>query len=489
MRHSSKAAGWFDVDKEGLAKLVERRGKGVVLLELLQNAWDTRGARNVTAHLIKDGRGVAEVLVQDDDPDGFTDIRTAWTLFAESEKKGDAERRGRFNLGEKLVLALCEEARIGSTTGTVQFSRDGGRRVGRERTKRGSYFRGFLRMTHEEVGEAVAEGRRCLPPEGVCTTLNGEEIPHREPFYRSIIEGLQTEVAGEDGILRVARRSAMVRWYLPAPGEAPMLYEMGIPVVEVDLPFHVDIGQKIPLTFERDNVRPAYLRRIRELTLEHVHEWVTGEEATRPWVTEALPKAGGQAVRHVVKERFGDKAVIADPSDREGENIAKAEGYTVVPGGSFTRSAWEAIREAQALKPAGQVTPSRPNATVPAVPVLDPTPAMLQLAKFSLMVSRLEGIQGLRVTFIDNPTVSELASYGREAKRLTFNIGTLGRDFFEDSKRREDRVRLVIHELAHEWGHHLESGYHRALERIGARLVEKALTDPEFFDCVKGSTS
>ena len=38
--------------------------------------------------------------------------------------------------------------------------------------------------------------------------------------------------------------------------------EMGIPVVPVDenLRWHVDIGQKVPLNIERDNLTPSYLR-------------------------------------------------------------------------------------------------------------------------------------------------------------------------------------------------------------------------------------
>jgi len=33
---------WFEVDKQGLAKILERRGKEFALFELVQNAWDER---------------------------------------------------------------------------------------------------------------------------------------------------------------------------------------------------------------------------------------------------------------------------------------------------------------------------------------------------------------------------------------------------------------------------------------------------------------
>jgi len=40
------------------------------------------------------------------------------------------------------------------------------------------------------------------------------------------------------------------------------LYELGIPVVETDIRWHISVGQKIPLNTSRDNVTPAYFRMI-----------------------------------------------------------------------------------------------------------------------------------------------------------------------------------------------------------------------------------
>ncbi len=82
-------AGWFEVDKNGLAKLLARRGKGFVVSELIQNAWDT-DAKEVTVTLAPiEGVPYASLVVTDDDPEGFKDISHAFTLFAESAKKTD----------------------------------------------------------------------------------------------------------------------------------------------------------------------------------------------------------------------------------------------------------------------------------------------------------------------------------------------------------------------------------------------------------------
>jgi hypothetical protein len=132
---------WFDVDRKGLAKLIENRGKVFLLHELLQNALDT-GCKNISMVLTPiEGQAACDLIVCDDHPDGFKDISHAYTLFAESEKKSDPTKRGRFNFGEKIVLALCESACIFSTTQAVAFDPDGKRRTLRRRTAEGSVFR------------------------------------------------------------------------------------------------------------------------------------------------------------------------------------------------------------------------------------------------------------------------------------------------------------------------------------------------------------
>src|SRR5271166_5190602 len=58
--------------------------------------------------------GVRHALlrVEDDDPEGFSSLTDSFTLFADSSKKGNVQQRGRFNLGEKLVIAMCCKAEI-----------------------------------------------------------------------------------------------------------------------------------------------------------------------------------------------------------------------------------------------------------------------------------------------------------------------------------------------------------------------------------------
>ena len=99
---------WFEVSRKGLKQLQEGKPKEFVVRELIQNAWDEDISKCYVTIIQKDG--TANILVEDDCPEGFKDITHAFTLFAPTCKRSDPQKRGRFNIGEKQVLAICRHA-------------------------------------------------------------------------------------------------------------------------------------------------------------------------------------------------------------------------------------------------------------------------------------------------------------------------------------------------------------------------------------------
>ena len=172
---------WFEVDRAGLAKIVAGRGKSFVIFELLSNAIDEDGVDRVSISLRPiPGQAKATLEIFDNAPNGFRNLSDAWILFAESYKKSDPRKRGRFNLGEKLVLALCDEAMIVSTTGGVKFDEDG-RHTLRQRTDSGTKFTATLSLTRQELLEITREIEKVIVPPGVVVTYNGTTLPTRIP--------------------------------------------------------------------------------------------------------------------------------------------------------------------------------------------------------------------------------------------------------------------------------------------------------------------
>jgi len=184
---------WFDVDRAGLGKILDRKGVEFAVFELAQNCWDEPGVTRVSIALTDaEDRGYALLSVEDDAPEGFKDLRHAYTLFAESAKKANPEQRGRFNLGEKLVLSRCKWAVITTTKGTVRFDVNGRRENG-TRTEAGTTFTALIRMNKEEQAHVAAEIRKLIPQAGIVTTFNGTRLEPWTPM-QELEASLPTEI-------------------------------------------------------------------------------------------------------------------------------------------------------------------------------------------------------------------------------------------------------------------------------------------------------
>jgi hypothetical protein len=472
--------GRFEVDLKGLAKLVEKRGWAWVIHELVQNGWDEDGVTEVRATLVPiAGRPEAILVVEDDAPEGFRDLAHSYTLFAESYKKGDPEKRGRFNLGEKLVLALAIDAEIMTTKGTITFRGDE-RMESHRKSKKGSTITARFRMTHAECEEVARGACLLIPPAGITTTFNGELLEPRHPLAE-LEWTLPTEIADADGVLRPSERKTIVRLYEPRRHEKATLYEKGIPVVETGDRWHLDVQQKIPLTMDRDNVRPSYLRAVRTFTLNAMHESLNDFEFNDPWVAQAVQdkRVEVAAVASYVDAKYGKERVTADPMNPESVSRAQAAGFTVIQGGSESGATWEKIREGGLALPAGQAFPMTVESTEKVLPESEWTPGIRNIVAYAkALASRLIDCD-IGVTVVNDSALSALACFGQ--RHLTFNVGRLGWSWFERGVT-DDVNRLLIHEFGHDSSiNHLSDDYYQALCNLGARMVRLALDEPEFF--------
>jgi hypothetical protein len=468
---------WFSVDKQGLAGLLAARGREWVAFELIANSWDEPGVTRVelTLEPAPGRRGRTRLTVEDDAPDGFLDLADAHRLFGSTRKRSDPKSRGRFNLGEKLVLAIADEAELVSTKGTVWFVADGTRRTstaGGHRRQRGSLFRATVHMTKPERGRTLARAMELIPPPGIETIVNGLQLPPRSPVREVRVDALPT-VIEVDGSMRRSARNAVVCLYEPRPGEVPSIYEMGVPIVENGDRWHYDVDQKVPLTSDRDNVPPAFLRKLRTAVLNATADIVTAADTTATWVKEAIESADADvdAVRAVITTRFGDKVVAADPSDREAEKAAVAHGYTVIHGGTFSRAAWASVRRAAAVKPAGAVFPTPRVAFsadgTPPISEGEWTPRMRTVAAHARALCAhlldFEPIVQYHRTLPSTTGGHCSAAWGGRTLTLTTRVARAASAAELDA--------LLLHEFAHHTEpDHLSAAYHAELCRLGARM-------------------
>ncbi|KZX85191.1 hypothetical protein A3715_17330 [Oleiphilus sp. HI0009] len=468
---------WFNVDKEGLSKLLEGKGKEFVLYELIQNALDENSHRvDVVIERIPKSPFV-NLVVADDNPMGFSDLSHAFTLFAESTKKGDVSKRGRFNLGEKLVLSMCETASIESTTGTIVFD-EKGRHKKRAKLDKGSKFSGKMRMTNDEIDNVINSAKTLIIPSDKQVFVNGNEIKSRNPIH-AFEATLATELSNSDGVLKKTSRKTVLEIYEPSEAEDAWLYEMGIPVVATGDKYHINVCQKIPLNMNRDNVTEGYKKTLRTLVFNEMHEHLESDQANDTWVREALndDRINEDAVKSAITKRFGEKVVAFDPSDSEANKLAVSQGYTVIHGGHLSKNEWENVRKASAILPAGKVTPSpKPYSDDPLAPAVkelsenEITDGMKKHMDLAFKLGKALLGKEISIRMVKPQSKNFIAAYGGSS--LQFAVNVLGKPYFDKDPMREEFLSLLIHEFGHDFsGDHLSSAYHDALCDLGAKLA------------------
>jgi len=475
---------WFEVSKEGLRQLQEGKPKDFVLKELVQNAWDEDG---VTYCFVKihHSNGKLFISVADNAPEGFKDLTHAFTLFAPTYKRLDPEKRGRFNIGEKQVLAICKKAVICTTKGTIVFTPEG-RHHKRLKMPSGSVIEVELRANKQEFQAVMEKIFTYLPPRRINFQINDGQIPYRRP-YKTVEATLPTEIQRQDRLAKTVRKTKVDihRAIDPVLGKLihresvvlkSYLYEMGLPICEIDCRCSVDVQQKIPLSIDRETVSQSYLQKIFTIVLNLTHDEISSKNVSEVWVREGM---GGndvskEAVKSVIKARYGDKVVVATPGDTLGKDKAIAHGYRVVHGSEMSAKEWSNIRMAEAIVSTAVQFPTE-MVEGELVVVNGDMEKVEELAK--RIAARCLSCE-IAVSF-KSWSGGVSAQYGN--RHLTFNVKTLGRGFFTPPVTSRV-INLIVHELAHEKGTHTEEVYHQWLSSMAGHLVIIALDDPAFFD-------
>lgn len=462
---------WFDIDKDGFGQLMADRPKVAILYDLIQNILDEDATvATLTLEPIRGRRGRALLTVTDDVPNGFADLRDAYTLYRASRKKNDPTKRGRFNEGEKFVLSQCDEAEIVTTTGGVRFNKDGTRTSLRRTTDRGSTLTAVIRLTHDEVATMCTQVQAMIVPEGVSVLVNGTPLKGRNAI-RTVEATLPTIVTDEDGNLTRTRRATTVHIDVLAEGETPYLYEMGIPIVEIDTPWHVDVQQKVPLNRDRDNVTPAYRRDLLAIVLDETVDLLTEDTAAESWVKDALPAAEADTVEKATTKMFGKGWVIGTPADREADKNAIAHGVTVVGGGALGKDAWEAVRASQSAKPSADKYSlghrTDPRGFKPKM--AEVTPFTTAVKKYALKVCKfLLDEDYFEIDLQDDSRLKHGGLY--YGRRIVINLHSY-KKIKDKDEFGQALDSLLIHECAHRYsGDHLTMEYIKACTKLGAKL-------------------
>lgn len=465
-----KSSTWFEVDKEGLKSLQLGKPKAYVIRELIQNAWDEK----ITTCEVQTeyNRGIALISVEDDNPEGFRDLKDSFTLFKHTYKRLDSTKRGRFNIGEKQVIAICSKAMIETTKGTVVFDSKG-RFASNKKREIGSKVTVYVNMTREEYNEILENIKLYLSPKNIITLINGQKLEYKEP-YKIIEATLLTEIE-ENRILKKTLRKTQIHVH-KVDGDS-YIYEMGIPVMKIECQFSIDIQQKIPLNVDRETVSPSFLKSVFAEVLNATYEDVSSDNSSQLWIRDATSdkRIQADALKNVIKKRFGDKVVVANPFDRNSIDEAISHGYKVVSGSELSKEEWKNIKDNDLMQSTSDLFGAT-FTSAETISELSPSQMVVKVyaQKIALRLLKID----LRVTFVKS-NATAMAQYNKENQTLTFNVSKLPNTFFDNYI---ETTSKILHELGHQFGNHTEHSYHEALTNMAQELIMIALKEPEFFE-------
>jgi hypothetical protein len=487
--------GVLEVDRKGLAKQLANRPKAFILYELLQNAWDEKPSEvHVTIEKLE-GRPAVRIVVEDDDPDGFQDLASAYTLFRASKKAPDPSKSGMFELGEKLIIAVASYVKIETTKGGIEVVGDTLTKLRRKRES-GTRVEVEFRCNQQEF-EDMLEHIGMISPPAHCKTYischgwvmgDSELVSPRETLFTAS-ESLPTVYADEEGNFKRTKRNTTIKVYECRDYEEPHILCLGIPIVPAggDLGrWHYDVQQRVPVNWERNNLPQSYVNSVKLAAINVGYARLNEEDAQKADVKVATAdeRIEKEALEHIKVKRYGEKAAIFDPSDPEANKRLVSEGYTLITGGAEPKGFFENNRTHDIVKAAGAISPSPKPYSENGRPeriIGDWNENMQRMAKFwELMGWKLIG-RAIEVRYVKEPMVSWTANYGDAT--VTINLGRLGMKWAALPKKDPKVLRLVIHELAHERsGDHLSSEYHNGLTELGAKLANLALKQPDIFE-------
>ena len=436
----------FEISAEGMKLLHQNRPLWQLVKELVANAWDEPTADTCWVDISHDA-GIITVEVTDNGQ-GFSDISDAYTLMAPSAKTTNAQMRGRFNIGEKEIISISHHAEVRTGNKLISFPPEGGFIVSDSVNGETSIIC-HIEVDPEDAGRIVAETVEALQlflsPLGQNYYVNGRGMGKRIPA-RSTRANLPTILATGPGepLKMIPNSGTDIDIYdvRPATGR---IFEMGIPIQEVDMPFDVNIMQKVPMPPNRDVVSSSYLQDVYAEVLK-----VTSDldiDFGEAWVTKAVEdtRTPNNVVKVVMDNKLGSNAMLYT-NDRQANEDAFDHGKNLIAPTSLSKAERERYRDV-GLGSASMYTREAGGADATPYRRANVTTEMEDVASMAKTLAKRLLDRTITVEFVSDPKFGASADYG--SGHMRFDVFSLGVQWFELSNETE-QIELIMHELAHD---------------------------------------
>lgn len=459
-RSTASRAGWFELSEDGWRRQNRARPLGALVREALQNAFDHRAGR------VEVKLGETSLSIEDDAPSGLARDEYAFQVFL-GEKDTPPTWRGRKGRGLKELIASADEARVETVGRTILFE-DEGRRVEPNERKRGTRIDLVRRTSVREREEAVRLLRLIIVPPDTELFVDGREV--RQPRHFRSLDGSLETVEIRRSMESAVDRATRVDLYQPRPGETPHLFEMGLPVEPIKLPWHADVQQRIPLAAERDAARDPYKGVLAAAVFEALAPELDRKSLEGGWVMDVLAhySVSPAAIEAWARKMLPRRGVLS--SGARADDEARQLGATVVDLRGMPRSAVDQIA---AIVETADAFVARVRGP-PEDRIVEPGPAAEQFIAFARYLAREVAGRDIGVLFFERDTPAGTPQVDAEFDRgeRTLRVNMKGRARLDDPLD-PTTLAIILHELAHDASGEHDVTFMRRFEALAGRALRR----------------
>lgn len=456
----------FEIDTHGFKIQMSEVPLHRLIQEIISNSKDEKPVKNIDCDLYRNDENLVVVHIVDDGK-GFRNTKDIYTLFRDSYKRTNRHQSGMYNLGDKQFFAVAKSGYVRTKTTLIQFDEDE-----RKTTKvldEGITVVHALFESDESIETMENEIKKLAMPEGKQFRVNGMIVPPKK-LVKQFTANLRTVVAsGENQKMVQVLKEATVKLYEKDAEAKPIIYELGIPVQELeqDLKWNIDIQQKIPQTSARNVISDNYLQKLYAIITTNTIDLIDKLDAGSNWINDALKKTDAKTSKAIFIKRYGtDKVLIESTTDYRANERAIEAGYELISGAELDPSVRINLKKLEVIKYA---TKEFGTSAFEFAQVVIPTEKMIWFGNICQSVAMDVIKKDIMVKFCTTKETDEVADYGKNT--LTWNVRNCGgKKFFNTFS--EQAIGILVHEFGHDVlgnnnGHaHFSHEFLHEMERI-----------------------
>lgn len=278
---------WFEIDNAGWKRMNAGREPAELVKELIQNVLDEEFTTvNIDYSYDKNNNNFV-LCIEDDIEYGIKDSSLITTVFM-TGKEDSPLKRGRKGRGLKEFLSVCKYAIVETVGKTVEFRADGTRKDWVNIRTIGTKISCIIeeeKWNKSSIKDINTFLRKIIVYNNGKVFINGKELEKRNYTYRYKDAYLKTQII-ENG-KQIERRAYTDVLIYEKSSKEGWLYEMGIPVVKTDIPYDIDIQQRVVLNDNRNEVGFYYLQDVKKCVVKCLLD-VLDKKDLLGWASEGL---------------------------------------------------------------------------------------------------------------------------------------------------------------------------------------------------------